>query len=154
MFTNYTSGGSVDTLTHISDTYLNQGNYGDNTGFEIDLPANTYAFAMSDVGCSPTCGSLLFMIATVGLGTQSSHGTPYNMTINAGGPGQFFGIISSTQISSIFIASSYNTSNLAIESFEIGTESGGATPEPSTYLLIGSGFIGLYFLRKRPNAPR
>ncbi len=150
MFTNYTSGGSVDTLTSVSNGYLVQGNYGTNTGFEIDLPANTYAFAMFVAGCNSTCTGFPFGLATVGLGTHGSYGSSYNLTLPAAGPAQFFGIVSTTPITSIFLASAYNNAYLGLSSFEIGEGSEmTSAPEVSTFITMGAGLLGLYFLRRR-----
>lgn len=151
VFTNYTSGGSVDTSTAIGNSthYLVQGTNGTGTGFEIDLPANTYAFSMNVAGCSSFCNSLVFGMATAGLGTQASHGTAYGFTLPSGGPTQFFGVVSDAPITSIFLASTYNNAYLGLANFEIGQASGmSEAPEGSTFAMIGGGLIALYLCRK------
>ncbi len=148
VFTNYSSGGSVDALTHLNNGYLIQSSYGTNTGFEIDLPANTYAFAMYAAACSSTCSGFPFGSATVGVGTESSHGSSYNLTFPTGGPAQFFGIVSDTPITSIFLSSTYNNAYLSLSSFEIGQDLGSPAPEAATFFTMGAGLIGLYFLRR------
>lgn len=151
VFTNFSSGGSVDTGTQVKNGAFVQGfSFGTATGFEIDLPANTYAFAMTGSDCSSAaCTTIVFNLATVGLGTQSSHGTDYSLTVPAGGPGQFFGIISDVPISSLFFASGGNNL-LSINSVELGEAS--PTAEGGTFLLVGGGLIALYFCRRRRRA--
>ncbi|HEV2201307.1 MAG TPA: hypothetical protein VGR73_15930 [Bryobacteraceae bacterium] len=157
IFTNYSSGGSVDNGTHVTNGAFVQGfSSGTGTGIEIDLPANTYAFAMFGSDCSSAaCTGILFNGATVGLGTHSSFGTNYALTIPGSGPAQFFGIVSDTPITSLLFATGGGASGfLSINSFEIG-EGGTATPEARTALMVGGGLIALYFCRRRrPQAPR
>jgi len=154
LYINYSSGGSVDTGTQVKNAMFVQGfSSGTGTGIEIDLPANTYAFAMFGSDCSsPACTGIVFNNPTVGLGTHSSYGTNFALTIPPGGPAQFFGIVSDSPITSLFFA--YGTSGgdlLSINSFEIGEGGGGGseTPEAATFLMIGGGLIALYLCRRR-----
>lgn len=154
IFTNYSTGGSVDAGTQVKNTALVQGfSFGSGTGFEITLPANTYAFAMFGSDCSTAaCSGISFNLATVGLGTHSSYGTNYGLTIPSSGPAQFFGIVSDTPIASIFFASG-GSNLLSLNSFEIGQAA--PTPEAATSLMIGGGLIALYLCRRRrPQPPR
>lgn len=150
VFTNYSSGGTVDPGTQINGGSFLQWNYtGTGTGIEIDLPANTFAFAMSVTTCNGgSCGSVPFNAATVGWGTQSSHGTTYDLTISGGAPVQFFGIVSSTAITSLFLTSNASAGNLSIKSFELGQEEISDTPEAGTFFSMGAGLLCLYFLRR------
>jgi hypothetical protein len=159
IFTNYSSGGSVDTGTQVKNTTFVQGlTFGTGTGLEIDLPANTYAFAMFGSDCSSAaCTGIVFNLASVGLGTHSSYGTNYSLTIPQSGPSEFFGIVSDIPITSLFFASGGNNF-LSINSFEIGEGGGGGsqTPEAATFLMIGGGLIAMYVCRRRrrPEPPR
>jgi hypothetical protein len=155
LFTNYSSGGSVDAGTQVKNSAFVQGfSFGTGTGIEIDLPANTYAFAMFGSDCSsPACTGIVFNNPTVGLGTHSSYGTNYALTIN--GSAQFFGIVSDSPIASLFFA--YGASGgdlLSINSFEIGEGGGGGseTAEAGTFVMIGGGLIALYLCRRRRRA--
>jgi hypothetical protein len=155
IFTNYSSGGSAATGQLIGSNFVQLSAYGAGTGIEIDLPANTYAFAMVVQSCfNGSCSSIPFTIATVGQGTPSSYSTNYSLTIPQGGPPQFFGIVSDSSISSLFFAVSSSSGQLSINSFEIG-QGGAATPEAATFFTMGGGLIGLYFWRRRqPQPPR
>ena len=154
VFTNYIGSG-VDTGAIVnSGGYLEQGTDGTNTGFQITLPANTYAIGLVVGACSSffSCGTLAFNSATMGVGTQSTHGTNYAMTLTNSGT-QFFAIVSDAPIASLFFASGSNNTWLGLKNFEIGTEApGGATPELATSALIGGGLVGLYFVGRRRDA--
>jgi hypothetical protein len=93
------------------------------------------------------------MFANGGLGTHSSNTTPYGLTLPSGGPAQFFGLVSDTPIAAIFLASGFNSGQLALQDFEIGTGSGGGgggdTPETSTIFMVSGGLAGLYFSHRR-----
>jgi len=141
-----------DNLT-VSSSDLTQTVSGNGTSIEAVLPANTYAIAMV-VGASLFSDPFIELVSSPSSLNTGSNDL-FQVTINNSSSTAFFGIVSDTPIASVFIWNGLSSSALNIQSFEVGDESGdSATPEPSTYLLIGSGFIGLYFLRKRPNAPR
>jgi len=154
VFTSY-NGSVVDAQATVNNGVFEQAVEGSSTGIQITLPANTYAFAMYVSTCSYwyNCSSFPYAQGggTAALGTESSRTTPaYTVTIPDGGPSQMFAIVSSTPITSVFLASSSNE-YIAISSFEIGQDS--PTPEASTFFTLGSGLIGLYFFR-RPRRPR
>lgn len=147
VFTGY-SGSNVDGQVAVLGTALAQGNNGSNTGFEIKLPANTYAFAAIIGSCSSgLCNNAGFAIYAVGQGDHTSFGTNCGLTVPGGGPAQFFGIVSDTPLSYLFISSSVNYPKIGIDSFEVGQAA--PTPEVSTFLLIGSGLVLMRFLRRR-----
>jgi hypothetical protein len=144
------NGSNVDTAVAVLGTALAQGNNGSNTGFEIKLPANTYAFSAIIGACgSVACNNPIFALYAVGQGNHTSFGTNYGITVPTGGPAQFFGIVSDTPLDYLFISSAGSFPKIGIDSFEIGQ-----TPEVSTFLLIGSGLVLMRFLRRRQRRPR
>jgi hypothetical protein len=150
IFTAY-SGASVDGQVAVLGTSLAQGNNGSNTGFEIKLPANTYAFSAFIGACfSGVCNNPGFALYAVGQGDHTSFGTNYGLTVLGGGASQFFGIVSDVPLNYLFISSSANYPKIGINSFEVGTAAADtSTPEVSTFLLIGSGLVLMRFLRRR-----
>jgi len=112
------------------------------------LPTDTYAVALF---VSSTSG---FAGPTADIGTTpalfNSSGGDYELTILNSGSSVFFGLVSTTPITRIFIGSQLtNQSPLSIQSFEIGENLPvSSTPEVSTLALIGSGLLGLGFLRR------
>ncbi len=142
VFTAY-NGSNVDTGTQLYLTTFVQGNNGSNTGFQIQLPPNTYAFAMILTGYNN------FADAAAGPGTYSSCACPYPITIPSSGTAEFFGIVSDTALTSLFVSSLYSfNGRLEINSFEIGQEWASPTPEAGTFFTLGGGLLGLYFLRR------
>jgi hypothetical protein len=151
IFTGY-SGSNIDQQVAVFGTALAQGNNGSNTGFEIKLRANTYAFAAIIGSCfSGVCNNPSFALYAVGQGNHTSFGTNYGITVPGGGPAQFFGIVSDTPLDYIFISSSANYPKIGINSFEVGETA--PTPEVSTFLLIGGGLVLMRFLRQRQQRP-
>ena len=153
VFTGY-SGSNVDgQVAILSGSVLAQGNNGVNTGFEIKLPPNTYAFAAIIGSCGGgICTNTSFGLYAVGQGDHTSYATSYGITVPGGGPAQFFGIVSDTPLSYLFISSANNYPKIGINSFEVGEAS--PTPEVSTFLLIGSGLVVMRFLRRRQQRRR
>jgi hypothetical protein len=135
------NGATIDTLASVSGGAFIQGVNGTGTGIEIDLPANTYAVSMFI--SSLTGGAYPY----IGIGTHGSYNQTWGMTIPNGGPAQFFGIVSDTPISSLFISSAAFSGKLEINGFELGEAS--PTPETSSLLLIGSGLMVLGIVRRR-----
>lgn len=139
------NGSNIDTQVAVFGTALAQGANGSNTGFEIKLPANTYAFAAIIGACgSSVCNNPIFALYAVGQGNHTSFGTNYGLTVPTGGPAQFFGIVSDVPLDYLFISSAGSFPKIGIDSFEVGQ-----TPELSTFLLIGSGLVAMRFLRRR-----
>jgi hypothetical protein len=142
------NGSNIDSLAAVFGTALAQGNNGSNTGFEIKLPANTYAFSAIIGACGTSvCNNPIFALYAVGQGDHTSYATTYGLTVPTGGSAQFFGIVSDTPLSYLFISSSGSYPKIGIDSFEIGQAA--PTPEISTFLLIGSGLVLMRFLRRR-----
>jgi hypothetical protein len=145
VFTGYSNSTTTNALT-LNGTALAQTTNGTNSGIDVALPANTYAVA--------------FMLATVsGFGSQQVvlngrdvFSTNYSITIpNATSP-QFFGILSDTPITSIFVGNLGNLDGrVQINSFELGQSA--PTPEGSSLLLIGSGLVLIAMMRRRRRSP-
>ena len=146
------NGAGLDTLMSVSGTSLLEGANGTGTGIEIALPANTYAFAMQIT----TLSGSPFTNAAVEPGDHIVSNSNYGVVIGSGGGAsnvQFFAIISSTPLPTLFVGSLPGTGGrLQINNFEIGTAA--PTPENSSVLLIGSGLslIGL-LTRRRIHKP-
>lgn len=109
-------------------------------------------------------GMDLFSVSPDGLTyTVTVAGTQYTVPTNARPNTAFFGITSDTEITSLDLTlqgTTYNGSSHALlDNFRFGSSGGGVAnlseaPEASTYLLIGSGLIGLMLLRKKkPEEP-
>ncbi len=137
------NGANIDTLMSISGTSLLQGLGGTGTGIEIVLPANTYAFAMQ---ITTPAGSG-FTNPWIAVGNHNVAGTDYNIIIPSGGNVQFFGIISDTPLTQLFVGPLSGGSRLQINDFELGESS--PTPEASSATLIGGGLLLFGILRRR-----
>jgi hypothetical protein len=143
VFTDY-NGANIDTLTTVSGASLLQGVGGTSTGIEIALPANTYAFAMEITTPSGTG----FTNPWIAVGSHNVGGTNYNIVIPSGGNVLFFGIISDTPLTQLFVGPLSGGSPLQINDFELG-EPSASTPEASSAALIGCGLVLLGALRRR-----
>jgi hypothetical protein len=140
--------------TSLAQTGTN-GNGGNTNGrsIQIVLPANTYAFAMFVSSTSGFAGPWVELVSSPS-DFNNSNGN-YNMSISSSSDSQFFGIISNTAISSIFIGDlQASQSPVRIQSFEEGGPADASTPEVSTFLSIGSGLILMRFLRRRQQRRR
>jgi hypothetical protein len=102
-------------------------------------------------------GMDLFSVSPDGLTyTITVAGTQYTVATNARPNTAFWGITSDTAITSVDLAlqgTTYNGSSHALlDNFRFGAAGGAGNmseaPEAGTYLLIGSGLIGLMLLRK------
>ena len=141
IFTGYSNATTTNSLT-LNGTALAQTTNGANSGIDVALPANTYAVA--------------FMLATVsGFGSQQIvlngrdvFSTNYSITVpNATSP-QFFGILSDTAITSIFVGNLGNLDGrVQINSFALGQAA--PTPEGSSLGLIGGGLVVIALMRRR-----
>ena len=145
VFTGYSNATTTNSLT-ISGTALAETSNGSNSGIDVTLPSNTYAVA--------------FMLVTVsGFGSQQVvlngrdvFSTNYSITVPNGTSPQFFGILSDTPITSIFVGNLGNLDGkVQINSFELGQAA--PTPEGSSLALIGSGLVLIALLRRRRRAP-
>lgn len=96
------------------------------------------------------------------LWTASSPGMTYSIIVNGntytvptvgGNTETFWGITSDTPITSLQLdvpaATSSSSTEALLDNFSFGESDMSAAPEAGTYLLIGSGLIGLVILRKR-----
>ena len=140
VFTGY--NGAPDNLV-LSGMALLQTVGGGGSGIEIVLPANTYAFAMS---ITTPAGSG-FTNPWVAVGDHNVGATNYNIVIPSGGSVQFFGIISDTPLTQLFVGSLTGGSPLQINDFELGQST--PTPEGSSAALIGGGLVLVGILRRR-----
>jgi hypothetical protein len=123
------------------------------TSIQVKLPVNTYAFAAFISVVSGGAGPYVELVNSAS--DFNGGNANYNLFTSAG-TGTFFGIVSSTPISSLFIGNVFNNSGAAVEinSFEVGSPADTSTPEVSTFLLIGSGLILMRFLRRRQQRRR
>jgi len=116
----------------------------------IVLPANVTALGLDLWTASPAALSYTITVA----------GNQYTVPTVNQNTETFWGITSDTSVSSLQLTlagSAYNGgSNAFLDNFSFGASDLSAAPEAGTYLLIGSGLIGLVILRKRltPDKPR
>lgn len=146
------NGTTQDSLT-TSGTTLAQTGSGSGYSIELTLPSNTYAVAMM-IDASTFADPWVELVSSPSsLNTGSN--AQYMMVIPNSSSPQFFGIVADTggsPLTHLFVWNSGTGGTLSIQSFEIGTQSSGGsqsdTPEPSTLLLLGCGFAGLYLARR------
>ncbi len=115
-------------------------NSGANTGFEITLPANVFAFSFNYSSVSSLNGALA---------VNSTNLSASNFSVF--GYSGYVSIISDTALTSLFFGAN-SGGPITLNNFQPGTGGGGgggATPEPSTILLLGSGLIGMLWVRRR-----
>lgn len=146
VITGYMSPTVIDTSMVVSGSALLQSTGGGGAGFEIVLPANTYALAFSITTLSGAG------IPSVELGDHNLSMANYGIVIPTGGSIQFFSIISTTPLGELFVGQALG-SHLQLNDFEIGQEQESATPELSSVSLMGSGLLLLSLLRRRVHKP-
>jgi len=123
----------------------NGGNTTNGRSIQIVLPANTYAFAMLVSSVSGIADPFVELVSSPSNFNTSGN---YTLSISSSSDSEFFGIISNTAISSIFVGDLlFSQSPITIQSFEVGGPA--PTPEVSTFLLIGTGLVLMRFLRRR-----
>jgi hypothetical protein len=109
----------------------------------IVLPANITALSLDLWTASSAAMSYSITVA----------GNTYTVPTVGGNTETFWGITSDTPLTSIQLdlpAATHNSgSDALLDNFNFGASDLSAAPEAGTYLLIGSGLIGLVVLRKR-----
>ena len=146
IFAGYSNATTQNSVQIFGSTSLAQTINGANSGIQVTLPANTYAFAMF-VSTVSSFGNPL-----VELGDRNVSNSNYGLAIPNNSTSVFFGIISSTPLSSLFIGNLGNDGPVEINSFETGGPA--PTPEVSTFLSIGTGLVVMRFLRRRQQRRR
>jgi hypothetical protein len=149
-FAGYSNATTQNDLT-VTGTALAQTINGANSGIQVTLPANTYAFAMF---LSTVSG---FGSPYVELNDRIVSHSNYSLTVPNSSTSVFFGIVSDTPITSLFLGNLGNIDGkVEIQSFETGgpAPTDTSTPEVSTFLLIGSGLVLMRFLRRRQQRRR
>jgi hypothetical protein len=156
-FIGYTSAGSwIQVLDTSYSPYYNFGS-GDALVQDMDRPTSSsplpYIHVVLPSGVT-AIGMDLFTVSPNALNFQVTvAGTPYTVPTDPNPTEAFFGFTSDTAIASIDLtvpASAYNGGTHALlDNFEYGTaQSMSQAPEATTFLLIGSGLIGIVALRK------
>jgi hypothetical protein len=109
----------------------------------IVLPANVTALGMDLWTTNNPAMSYSITVA----------GNTYTVPTVGGNTETFWGITSDTPITSLQLdvpaATPSSSTNALLDNFSFGAAELSAAPEAGTYLLIGSGLIGLVILRKR-----
>lgn len=145
-FAGYSNATTQNDLT-VTGTALAQTINGANSGIQVTLPANTYAFAMF---LSTVSG---FGSPYVELNDRIVSNSNYSLVVPNSSASVFFGIVSSTPLTSLFLGNLGGTDGkVEIQSFEVGGPA--PTPEVSTFLLIGTGLVLMRFLRRRQQRRR
>jgi hypothetical protein len=157
-FIGYSSGGASD--VQVIDTTISS-YYNDGSGdallqtmnrpnsssplpyINIVLPANVTSLSL-DLWTASSAG-MTYSITVAG--------NTYNVPTVGGNTETFWGITSTSPITSLQLdvpSSTYNGGTDAfLDNFSFGADDMSAAPEAATYLLIGSGLIGLVILAKR-----
>jgi hypothetical protein len=114
---------------------------------QIVLPAGVTAFGLDLFTVSPNSENFQITVA----------GTNYTVPTDARPTEQFWGVTSDTAISAInltLLGTAFNGSTYALlDNFSFGTADLSQAPEAGTFLLIGSGLIGIAGLRKLLHRP-
>src|SRR5262249_35637918 len=140
--TGYSNATTSNALT-TSGTTLAQTVNGTGSGIQITVPANTYAVAFILTTVSG------FGSPLIELGDRIVANANYQMSI-PGGSALFFGILSDTPLTSLFVGNNSNLDGkVQINSFELGQGGGAQTPELSSLALIGTGLVSLGLLRRK-----
>ena len=125
--------GSADTFSVNSSHLIAQ-----NQDFlEITLPANVFAVGLNMIGASGTaimCGSI-----------GSYDGSCTNQFTASSGNTQFFGVVSDTAISSVWVYATFGAPDVASYSYATGA----ATPESNAMALLGTGLFSIALLKFR-----
>ena len=157
-FSGYTSSGnpSVQVIdTNVSTWY----NFGTNDALMQDMnrPNSGSALPYIQIVLPAGVNSVsfdLFSVSPNGLPVQITvNGVNYTVPTNSCPNTAFWGITSTTPITSITITllgTTYNGStHLLLDNFRFGSMEDTAAPEASTYVLIGSGLVGLVLFKRR-----
>lgn len=137
-FSSFFNFGSNDSLSQLLDRPTNGSPL---PYIHVVLPAGVTAIGMDLFTVSPSALNFTVTVA----------GTPYTVPTDALPTEQFFGVTSDTAMTSIDLtlqgtAFNGNTHGL-VDNFQFGTAMSEA-PEAATFLLIGSGLIGIAVLKK------
>ena len=115
---------------------------------QIVLPANVTAFGLDLFTVSPSALSYAITVA----------GTQFIVPTDALPTEAFWGVTSTTPIASISLTlqgTVYNGSTTALlDNFQFGTSDLSQAPEAATFVLIGSGLIGIAILKRRIVRPQ
>lgn len=137
-----------EALSVVSTALAQPGSIGQYHSIQIDLPLNTYAVAMFVSSVSGSSNPWESLTTTPTLFNGGA--VDYQLNISSSSASVFFGLVSTTPISRLFIGNLYSgNSPIRILNFETGqnlpvTE----TPEASTLAMIGSGLLLVRFLRR------
>jgi hypothetical protein len=143
VFTGY-SGASIDNLA-VSGSALAQTISGTGSAIQLTLPANTFAVAFTITTVSG------FGDPMVAVNNSNLSGSNYTIVIPNSSSTEFFGLISSTAINSIYVGNLGSGGAPQINDFELGQSS--PTPEVPSVALIGSGLVLFGLLRRRVHKP-
>ena len=139
-FSVYYNFGSNDALMQTMDRPTNTSPLPD---MHVVLPAGVTAFGMDLFTVSPSALNFTVTVA----------GTPFTVPTNARPTEAFWGVTSDTAIASVDLTLQGTTSNggsvALIDNFQYGSaQNMSQAPEATTFLLIGSGLIGIAILKK------
>jgi hypothetical protein len=128
---------------------MNRPNSGSSLPYiQISLPTPVTAFSMNLFTGSPNALNYTITVA----------GTPYTVATYAVPTPAFWGVTSDTPISTITLTlqgTTYMGSSTAfLDNFQFGSAALEQAPEAATFLLIGSGLIGIIALKRRMNRGR
>jgi hypothetical protein len=162
-FIGYSSSGS-SWIQVIDTNFSSWFNFGSNDALlqDMDRPNSGSPLPTINVVLPAGVTALGFDLFTVSPSalnfTVTVDGTPYTVPTDARPTLAFWGITSDTPITSIALTASgsiYNGSTSAlIDNFQYGTADLSEAPEGATFLLIGSGLIGIGVVRKWISAKR
>jgi hypothetical protein len=119
---------------------------GPNAAIEAALPGAIYAFAGTVTTVSG--GATPYIEPDITASGFGSGNANTQVVITGSSDSEFFGVIDTAPITSVFIGPISGTSQLVLENFELG-EQDAPTPEVATFLLIGTGLTLMGVLRRR-----
>jgi hypothetical protein len=163
-FIGYTSSGSswIQVIDTDFSSYFDFGSGGDALAQSMNRPNSSSPLPSIQVVLPTGVTALGFDLFTVSPSalsfTVTVAGTNYTVPTDSNPTLAFWGITSDTPITSIALTaagSTYNGStSVLMENFQYGTADLSQAPEAATFLLIGSGLIGLAIVKKWISAKR